>query len=170
MRKLVLSCLFLLLCTAALATPAKDETVDALLIESRMESTMQTMYSQLGQYLEDSMLAGIKEKEAAKGKEPTAAQIRYIKAVAAELAQMFREEMNWTQMRPMFVRIYKEALTEEEVQSMLDFYRTPGGKALVEKMPILAQKSMAYVQERMPALIQRMGPTIAKAVKDAQAK
>lgn len=47
----------------------------------------------------------------------------------------------------MVVPIYVEHLTAEEMEAAVEFYRTPAGQALIEKMPVIMQESMQKGQE-----------------------
>lgn len=128
---------------------------------------METMYAQLEKSLEGSMLSGF--TAAAKGKEPSPAQKAALAAMAVSMGKVLREEMSWEKMKPLYLRIYKESLTEEEVVGLVDFYNSPAGIAYTEKMPLIFQKSMQIVQEGIPALLQRLMPEMEKAISDALA-
>ncbi len=166
MRKSLLAFLVLLLGAPAWASPAREETINTLLAETRVEQSLTSTYAQLDQYLETSMVAGY--KAGAKGQEPTEGQKHRLKTAASQMGQLIRQEMSWAAMRAIYVQIYKEALTEEEVQGLIELYRTPAGKAMIEKMPVIMQKSMRVVSEMIPALVQKLIPAMEKAVQDAQ--
>jgi hypothetical protein len=52
-----------------------------------------------------------------------------------------------------FVEVYQSAMTQEEVDGIVAFYRTPAGKAMVEKMPALMSASGQRMQQQLgPAL------------------
>jgi len=53
----------------------------------------------------------------------------------------------WNKLEPMYVSIYKESFTEEEVAGIVAFYKTPAGQAVINKLPTLLQKTMAEVQK-----------------------
>ena len=56
----------------------------------------------------------------------------------------------------MYVRIYTESFTEDEVSGMISFYRTPIGQAAIHKMPLLMQKTMMEVQKSMAGTAPQM--------------
>lgn len=64
--------------------------------------------------------------------------------------------LDWKELEPLFVDIYRRSFTREEVDSLVAFYRTPGGRALVSKMPLVMQNSMTAMQGRMAELQPRM--------------
>jgi len=56
--------------------------------------------------------------------------------------------------------IYAEVFSEDELHQIIDFYHSPLGAKLLDRMPQLMQKSMQVTQERMKLLmpdIQKMG-------------
>ncbi len=74
-------------------------------------------------------------------------------------------------MKPMFVKIYADTYTEEELDGIVAFYKGPAGQAMLLKMPILIQRSMAMSQQMMSDLmpeIQKMAEEEAAKRKDKQ--
>ena len=71
-------------------------------------------------------------------------------------------------MRPMFVQIYQESYTQEEVDGLVAFYQSPIGVAYIEKMPIVMQKSMTLVQTRMGPMMEKMQAALKQAMEEAK--
>jgi hypothetical protein len=86
-------------------------------------------------------------------------------AQAVALDAIFKE-LTWESLKPDFVEIYSEVFTTEELTQLTEFYKTPIGQKLIEKMPELQAKSMQIMQTRMKTLL----PAIQKAMQDAAAK
>jgi len=86
--------------------------------------------------------------------------------VQPELMAAIRRRMSWDKMKAQYVRIYSESFSEEEVGAMVTFYKTPAGKSMLEKLPIVMQKSMEIVQPIMKDL----NPEIQKIVETALEK
>jgi hypothetical protein len=57
--------------------------------------------------------------------------------------------LSWERLKPQYVALYGETFTEEEIDGMLAFYRSPAGRAMREKMPALMKKSMELTQQMM---------------------
>lgn len=63
--------------------------------------------------------------------------------VSKEFWDGFRAEINTEDLVSMTVPIYDKHFTHEEIRGLIAFYQTPLGAKFVEKMPALAQDSMA---------------------------
>ena len=59
-------------------------------------------------------------------------------------------------LEPRYLRLYKEAFSEEEIAGMLSFYKTPAGRAVIDKMPVLMQQTMLEVQKLISGTIPQM--------------
>lgn len=46
----------------------------------------------------------------------------------------------------MVVPIYERHFTDQEIDAMIDFYRSPLGRSIISKMPVVVQESMAVGQ------------------------
>ena len=82
------------------------------------------------------------------------------KELEDEVWAIIQRRVSFEKMKVDFVRIYGETLTEPELDSILAFYKTPGGIALLEKMPVLLKKGLEIGQTQM----KDVGPEIQQAV------
>ena len=53
------------------------------------------------------------------------------------------------QAKPALVKVYTDTYTEEELDGILAFYKSPVGKALLQKMPEVMQRSMPVMMQMM---------------------
>jgi hypothetical protein len=87
-------------------------------------------------------------------------------AMRVEVMQWFSDFFVWEEMRDLFVDIYVEVFSKEEIDEMVSFYESPLGQKMLAKMPALMQKSMektqAMLQEKLPQLQQRMQNVMAE--------
>jgi hypothetical protein len=58
-------------------------------------------------------------------------------------------------MKKILVPSYSETFSQEEVDGLIAFYQSPAGKAYVEKMPTLLQKTMGQMQQFMGPFVQK---------------
>jgi len=150
------------LATAAHAAPPSAESVEALLVATRSEALAEGMYANLEQYMRQAMAA------ATQGQPVTAEQQRVLDAVPAKFSAVIRQEMSWSKMRPLYVQIYQESFSQEEIDGLIAFYRSPAGQAFVAKMPVVMQKSMQLMQTQMGPMMVRMKTAMEEAVAEAK--
>jgi len=71
------------------------------------------------------------------------------------------EIFNWETLKPAFIQIYAETFTDEELQGMIDFYKTPLGQKWIEKQPQLQAATM----QKMQSIMIDAQPKIQEAIK-----
>jgi len=76
----------------------------------------------------------------------------------------------WGKMKPMLVKAYADTYTEEEVDGILTFYRSPAGQAMLQKMPALMQRSMALGQQMIAELMPEIQKMTAEAAEKLKQK
>lgn len=59
------------------------------------------------------------------------------------------KEQFWQDVEPQLKQLYQSNLSEEEVQALNRFYRTPEGQSLAAKMPTLSQETYNIVVHNM---------------------
>ena len=81
--------------------------------------------------------------------------VRIIVADAQDqLGKIVVEEMTSAQMQGFIVQTYQHVFTQEEVDGLIAFYRSPVGRAWVAKMPQANQRLMELVQQQvMPRVL-----------------
>jgi hypothetical protein len=161
MRKLLLL-LSLLASLNAQAAPASEESVEKLLDASRAESLINSLYSSMEDVMRNAMT------QATQGKSLSAEQQRVLDAVPAKFVAVMMQEMSWQKLKPLYVQIYRETFEQEEIDGLVAFYASPAGKAMLDKMPAVMQKSMALTQPLMQSLIPKMKSAMAQAMSEAK--
>ncbi|HEY5057285.1 MAG TPA: DUF2059 domain-containing protein [Acidobacteriaceae bacterium] len=71
----------------------------------------------------------------AAGPDATADQKAKIEDFKKQAAQLIDANLGWDAMKPGVVDLYVKTFTEEQLDAILAFYKTPAGTALLEKMP-----------------------------------
>jgi hypothetical protein len=146
---------------SAWAQNASEASIQELLEVTQAAKMMESMYSSV----EDAMRAGM--QQAAAGRPMTDEQRRVLDTLPRRMAQVIREELSWEVMRPGMVQIYRDTLTQDEVNGLINFYRTPAGQALITKMPQIMQRSMLYTQGRMATFGPRIQAAVEQAMREA---
>ena len=132
--------------TSVIAAPASDASIKQLLAVTQSQRLLGTMRSQIDVAIDKAI------QQALKGNTPSASQQQAITNMKKKMATLLQGELNWEKLEPVYVRIYKESFTEEEVAGMLVFYKTPAGQAVVTKMPLVMQKSLQEIQTTVAGL------------------
>lgn len=164
MSKLKLVIFALLLCIApqTFAAPQKasSESIKQLLGITEIRKLLDGMSTQIDGMLRNSM------RQTLRGKPVSPEQQKILDDMQAELLGLVQAELNWDKMESMYVKIYQESFSQDEVDGMLAFYQTPAGKALIRKMPQVTQATMIEVQKSMSIFM----PKLQKIQQEAMAK
>ena len=135
------------------ATPtqaAADAQVDRLLEVMRARETMESMMPQL----EASQLEMMEQMTA--GRTLTAAEHALFERIAARNAATIREMLTWEKLVPTYRDIYRQTFDTRDMQAMIDFYGSPAGQRVLDRMPQLVQHTMAAMQSLLVPVMQQM--------------
>src|SRR6476620_7637156 len=108
------------------------------------------MMRQIDDLMKNSIEQGLK------GHTVTPDEQNIIDSMRAMMGALLKREMNWESLEPFYLQIYRESFIQEKVDGMLTFYETPSGQAVIKKLPIFLQKTMAEIQRRMGPLHQKL--------------
>ena len=163
MVKVIILLASLIFASLANCAPASEESIDRLLADAQVAKLLDTMLVNVDQVMRRSMEASMQ------GQQLSPQPRRVIDATAASFVQVMREEMTWDKMRPLYVQIYQESFTQEEIDGLIAFYESPAGVAFVEKMPFVMQKSMSIMQSRMAPMMEKMKAAMKEAIAETKA-
>lgn len=105
-------------------------------------------------------------------------QRRSLPSEAKEVLDSFRrkmvanmkEQVTWDKMKELYFDIYRESFTQEELDGLIAFYESPAGKAFVNKMPVVMQKTMTATQRLLGPILEKIQVAMQEALKEAEAK
>ncbi len=69
-----------------------------------------------------------------------------------KLAGVLEPQVGWAAIKPEYVKLFTAQFPEEQLDTILAFYRSPAGKALMEKLPGVEQEVGKTLQTRVQAL------------------
>jgi uncharacterized protein len=157
MKSFVLVLFTLLLATTARADDAsKAAKIEEMLKLTHVDQLMEQMMAQMQPMME----AQFKKIGLPDDARPAMEEFQ------KRMTEWMTGKMGYDKLKPIYVKIYAETLTEEEIDGAIAYYRTPAGQSLLKKMPLLMQKSMTYVQDMMGDVI----PEMAKIGEDIEKK
>jgi hypothetical protein len=132
---------------SAFAEPPSDADVNRLLAASRAQTLLDSMLPQLEQ-MQREQFAQITAQHRL-----DATQQAQLQKVQARTQQTLTQAMAWSQMRPMYVDLYKRTFSREDVLAMAEFYESPAGQSLLDKTPLLMRNVMGAIQQKMTPLM-----------------
>jgi len=86
-----------------------------------------------------------------------------------KLMAAMQETMGWQKLKSEFIDLYAKAYTEEEVDGILTFYKSPVGQSMLAKTPQLVQQSMAISQTHMKEIQPKLEQLTEELKKDLDA-
>lgn len=161
-KTLSLALTSLMLAFNSYAAPASQASVEELLVITKSESMIDSVYANMDQVLAQST------QQAVQGEKLSAEQRRLLETLPAKMIALFRQEFSWATMKPHLVKIYSESLEQEDVDDLIAFYKSRGGQALINKMPVVVQKSMQMSQDMMKTIMPKMKDTMKQAIEEAK--
>ncbi|MGA3158059.1 MAG: DUF2059 domain-containing protein [Steroidobacteraceae bacterium] len=126
------------------------------------------MLDQVAVQTESLMRSSI--NDSLKGRQLTPDQQSKVDDLVDRTTKIVRESLNWDSMELLMEDVYQKSLSEEEIQGMITFYRSPPGQAVIAKMPLILRNTMLAVQERQKVLMAKLQQMIQETVAQLPAK
>lgn len=149
-RPLLLICVLIAGQAPAQEPMASEASIRDLLTVSKIEKMLDDMWTQLDSMMEASL------QQSLAGQPVTPRQQVIIDDMRKEMLTLMKDEISWAIYEPMVIDIYRNTFSESEIQGMLQFYRSPAGEAVINKMPMVMQASIQAVQSRLAPLQAKM--------------
>jgi len=148
----------------AASTPARpsDASLRRLLEVMEARKLVDGIPAQL-----DAAMSAAMQKQL-QGQILNAEQTQILDAMRGKLQGLLQQELSWTVMEPIYLKVYGDTFSQTEINSMIGFYSSPAGHAVVQKLPLVLQNTMAVMQQRTMALmptIQQMARETAEQIK-----
>lgn len=153
--------------SCASAAPPSQESIETLLTLTRSEQLIEKSRADMEKYMRSGVAMGLG------GRQPDEREQRIIDKMVSESVAVMREALDWPSMRGFMAGLYVQQFSQEEVDGLIAFYRSPAGEALVNKMPLVMDASMANIQQRMAGVAPRLQAISAQArreLREARAK
>lgn len=103
----------------------------------------------------DAMYQGMINK-ALEGKTVTSEQEKVIQASRVKMMNIMKEVLSWESMEQLYLKVYADTFTQDEIDSMTAFYSSPAGHAVIVKLPLAMKNSMTEMQERMRQVVPKI--------------
>ena len=131
--------------------PPSDESLREMFTLARVEETMNGAKPQLEAIITSSL------QEVSQGKQITPERQAVMDRMREKLVAAYNESFSFEPLHLILIRVYQETYTQDEVDGLIAFYKTPAGQALINKSPLMAQNLISEMQAAMRPLVQRIG-------------
>ncbi len=151
MKKLLLVLLAsLLACPAFASSPPSEDSIQELLAVTQSRKLLDESMSQLDTMMQQTM------QQMISGKDLPPEQQAILNELQTQTVALLKGELEWETFEPMVIEIYKQSFSQEEIDGMLTFYRSPAGQAVIVKMPAVMTHTMQAIQGRMQSIFPRL--------------
>lgn len=79
-----------------------------------------------------------------------------VSAQTDKIMDVITSELSWQKMKADYIALYADTFTDEELEAIIAFYKSPAGQALVKKQPELMKRSMELSQKTMLQVMPRI--------------
>jgi uncharacterized protein len=131
-------------------SPPTEASIRELLELSDAHRLLDGMKAPLNAFIAKSM------QDAAQGKEITPDKQAILDRMRTKMTTALDGLLSWDNLLPMYIKTYQASLTQEELDGMITFYKSPSGQAMIKKMPLIMQNIMGQMGSLMKPFQQRV--------------
>jgi hypothetical protein len=135
----------------AATTPAADRPTDDSVRQLLQIQKAQSMLEQVSKQMDATFTAMINKQLESQTLSDDDKQ--RIEAARERLKALTGKMLTWENMEPMYLKIYEDSFSQSEVDSMIAFYSSPAGQAVVAKLPLVAQNTMTAMLQQMKTVM-----------------
>src|SRR3954452_8889358 len=118
------------------SAPPTEASIKQLLEVAQSHKLVDSVMAQMDNLLQQTIAQATKDQPI-----PDKVQ-KDIDQRRSELLTFMKDLLDWKKLEPMYVRIYQKTFTQQEVEGMTAFYKTPAGQEVISKMPAAMQNSI----------------------------
>ena len=118
-----------------------QEMLNLMHLDRLMDQMMDTMLQQMSAMKNQLGGSTVKPEDQAK-----------LDEFQQKAMELIKSQMGWKALEPDYVDIYAKTFTDEQLDAILVFYKSPAGIALVDKLPTLTAEGSQLAQAKMIAL------------------
>jgi uncharacterized protein len=119
----------------------KEAKIERLLDAMNADATINQLFDQIKTMTAAQMPPSTTPEQAARARE-----------MQTKILDLVKSRISWEKMRPLYIKLYSETFSDEEVSGILAFYQSPPGRAMIAKMPALLAKLIEVAQTQMAEL------------------
>ena len=162
-EKLSLGLLTLISAFSIHAAPASTESVERLLLASKIENIAESAIPMMKNLIrqkiaENPSFSRLNEK-----------QKQVVADGMSKAVLIVTEGSTWEKVKPIYVKSYQENFSQEEVDSIVAFYESPAGMALASRLPLVNTQLMQGIAPTMSATNEKLTSHMQKMAAEVQA-
>jgi uncharacterized protein len=136
--------------SGAATNPPSEASIKQLLETAQARKMVDSVMAQTEAFMRQAV------QQATQGQQIPPKVQKDIDKRQAELMAILKEMFEWNKLEPMYLRVYQKSFTQQEVDGMIAFYKTPAGQAVINKMPVVMQNTMNEMQQMMGPMMQKI--------------
>ena len=141
----------------ALILPAASQDRKAALAEQLLTATKaDRMADQMLQQISGVMQRQMEQQHLPPALKPKMDQMMQ------EMMSELRAMLDWKTLKGDYAKIYSDNFSEQELQAIVDFYKSPAGQVYVDKIPAIMAEAMQQQEQRIGPLIAHLQERIRK--------
>ena len=127
---------FIFLSASVQAAAPTEESVNRLVDDMHIGGMLDALKPQMTNMMKQT------ELQARNGKQPSPEEQKVIDKFHAKVIDIIAASLTVEKLKPIYVRIYSQNFTQEEIDGVIAFVESPAGKAYMTKLPGLVQAEM----------------------------
>jgi uncharacterized protein len=135
---------------AANSAPASDASIRQMLDLTNARQLISSMKGQMDTVMNTAM------QNAMRGQTLTPERQAVIDRMTAKMSAVVSDMLNWDDLLPMYIRIYRDSFTQDEIDGVIKFYKSAAGQAYLKKLPLVMQNVMREMQGFMKPALDKM--------------
>lgn len=135
------------------ANPPTEASIKELLEVAQARKLVDSVMAQMDNLMQQAIA------EAVRGQKIPDKVQKEIDQGRSEMLALMKDLLDWKKLEPTYVRIYQKTFTQQEVDGMIAFYKTPAGQAVMSKMPAAMQNTMDEMQQLMGPVMEKIQKT-----------
>lgn len=151
-NKILLAAFALTMTCPAFAQSASESSILELLKVTKTSENVDFAYQQLEPMMNNIFQSASKQDKNL-GNNMTQQKLENF---SKKYTALVKQELSWKKLQPEFVKIYSSVYTQEEVDGLIKFYKSPVGQSTIDKMPLVSKKSMEIMQIHMTDLMPKL--------------
>jgi uncharacterized protein len=135
---------------AANNAPASDASIRQMLELTNAQQIIEGVKAQMGAMMNTAM------QNATRGQTLTPERQAVIDRMSAKMSAVASDMLTWDALLPIYLRTYRDSFTQDEIDGVIKFYKSPAGQAYVKKLPLVMQNVMREMQGVMKPAQEKM--------------